>query len=332
MEMHPSDALTDHVGPRARPTATAVSLPPVRAANIDRLRILAALGIVWFHTEGAPSRQIGYAGLPIFLLIFFSLIVRNAHAGGMAGFVKRRWSRLMVPWLFWSLAYGSCKLAKAVCTTDKDALHDILSAQTLLAGTHLHLWYLPYAFVLGCMIHQVNRWTSRLNDAAVVLVATAAGVFLLAAGPLGIIPNGVRPPLPQWNFGLAAVPLGFALGRSLAIPSRDTQRLLLSMVALATSLVCIMLNSAGFPGLAIPYGLAMVLVCIAYAWHAGSDAFVAAVAPLTFGIYLVHPLISIGLQRVVAAGQHPAALILLTAGISGLVTLGLTKTPLRRFV
>jgi peptidoglycan/LPS O-acetylase OafA/YrhL len=36
-----------------------------RVAGIDLLRILAAVGIVWFHTEGAPCRQIGYAALTV---------------------------------------------------------------------------------------------------------------------------------------------------------------------------------------------------------------------------------------------------------------------------
>ena len=61
-------------------------------------------------------------------------------------------------------------------------------------------------------------------------------------------------------------------------------------------------------------------------------AVAAAIAPLTFGIYLIHPLISFGLRHIVEAQQPSAIFIVLTACLSGLVTLGLMKTPLRRFV
>lgn len=332
MEIHSSNALNSDAATGTRSVTTAVSSSSLRVANIDRLRILAAVGIVWFHTDGAPLRTVGYTGLPIFLLIFFSLIVRNTPSTDTLSFLKRRFNRLIVPWLFWSLVYGLSKAAKAICTTDMSSVHDMLSFERLLVGTHVHLWYLPYAFVLGCVMHEVNRRTWKLGHAAVSVAATAAGVFLLAAGPVGLLPGGNSPPVPQWNFGLAAVSLGFAIGRCLAIPSRNTRRLLLSIIAAATLPECIILNSAGFAGLAIPYGLAIVLVCAAYAWEASGDAFVTAVAPLTFGIYLIHPLIGIGLQHVLVASRYPAAFILLTAAISGLATLILTRTPLKRYV
>ena len=185
---------------------------------------------------------------------------------------------------------------------------------------------------MGFAIYGINRWTARLNHAAVILAATATGVFVLVAHAMDAFPNHLAAPMPQWSFGLAAAPLGYAVGRCLLIPSRDAQRMSLWVIALVTLTACIILNSTGFSSLAIPYGLAMGLVCTAYAWPVRSDAFVASVAPLTFGIYLIHPLISFGLKHVIVADQHYAAFIALTTCISGLVTLGLTKTPLRRFV
>lgn len=332
MQIHTSSILAGHVEERGRSRAMLLSSPIARVVNIDRLRILAAFGIVWFHTEGAPYRLIGYAGLPIFLLAFFSLIVRNARADDTACFAKRRWNRLIIPWLFWSVAYGVCKSAKAIWMTDMDALRGVLSIESLIAGTHIHLWYLPYAFLLGLLIHEVNRRTSRVNDTAVVLAATATGIFLLAARPLGLFAYCISPPLPQWSFGLAAAPLGFAIGRCLLIDSHDSRRQLLSVVTLPTLLACIILTWAGSTSPAVPYGLAIGLVYIAYAWPVRGDRVAAAIAPLTFGIYLIHPLISFGLRHIVEAQQPSAIFIVLTACLSGLVTLGLMKTPLRRFV
>jgi surface polysaccharide O-acyltransferase-like enzyme len=333
MAIHNSNTLTDRVPQQVQSGVTSLSLPVGRVANIDRLRILAAVGIVWFHTAGAPYRWIGYAGLPVFLLIFFSLVAWSGHTGkDRADFLKRRWSRLIVPWLFWSAVYGLCRAAKAVCVADISGLHRLLSVQSLLAGTQLHLWYLPYAFVLGFGTYEISRRTSRTNDAVVVLVATVTGICVLAAHAMGIFPDHLAAPLPQWCFGLAAAPLGLAVGRCLAIPSQESRRWLLLVVFAGTVMGCIVLSSAGSASLAVPYGLAMTLVSIACAWQVRGDAFVASVAPLTFGIYLIHPLIGFGLQHLVAASWHYPVVIVLTVGISGLVTLGLIKTPLRRFV
>jgi len=337
MELRTPQVLTDRMAARHTThqepcVATALASPVARVANIDRLRIVAAIGIVWFHTEGAPYRGIGYAGLPIFLLIFFSLITSHGHRGGTAQFVKRRWHRLMVPWLFWSVVYGLCKIAKATCTMDINSLRDMLSVESLLTGTHIHLWYLPYAFAAGLLIYMVNGWTWGTNNIAVIVAAAVLGAFTLMAHATGVLGDHLMMPLAQWGFGLAAVPLGFAIGRCMTIPSHDVQRSLLCVIALVMLVMCTVLNMTGYAALSVPYELATVLVCAAYAWPSGGNAFVATVAPLTFGIYLIHPLVGYGLKQFIAADQHYLAFIVLTVCMSGVVTLGLTKTPLKRFV
>lgn len=164
----------------------AVSLSAARVANIDRLRILAAIGIVWFHTENAPYRHIAYAGLPVFLLIFCSLLTSQGWRGTTAEFLKRRWHRLLKPWLFWSAVYGLCRLANALHTGDAMSLRQMLSAETLLAGPSIHLWYLPYAFLVGAVIHAMNRWTSHIREETVILANMAAGTVLLAVHATGV--------------------------------------------------------------------------------------------------------------------------------------------------
>jgi len=337
MELRTAQVLTDQIPAGHMPCPEPVAARPSsvsagRVANIDRLRILAAIGVVWFHTEGAAHGEIGYAGLPIFLLVFFSLIASHGHTESTARFARRRWDRLMVPWLFWSLVYGLCKIGKAVSAMDISAMRDMLSVECLLAGTHIHLWYLPYAFVSGLLIFVVNGWTSEISNIAVILVATIVGASTLAAHATGVLGSHLMMPLSQWGYGLAAIPLGFAIGRCLTVPSRDTQRVLLFVISLIMVAVCSVLNVMGYSPLAVPYELATVLVCAAYAWSAGGNAFVACVAPLTFGIYLIHPLIGYGLKSFIAAGQHPAVSIILTVCLSAIATFGLTKTPLRRFV
>jgi len=301
-----------------------------RVVSIDLLRIVAAVGIIWFHTEGAPYRQIGYAALPMFLLLFFALITRQAPACSTRHFLKRRWDRLLKPWLFWSAVYGVARLTHAASTRDLTSLANLLSPETLLAGTYIHLWYLPYAFMSGLLIHALNRPISKVSsNPLVVLAATAVGVLTLAVCTSDRHTSAWVPPLPQWAFGLAAIPLGLAVGRSLAIPSPRARALHLAGISVATTaagLIAIPFHVAsGF----IPYGLAVALVCLACGWRVRGNGFVAAVAPLTFGIYLVHPLVMHGLKQFVTPDGHFAAFITLTACLSGIVTWGLMKTPLR---
>jgi len=309
----------------------AVSLSSARVANIDRLRILAAIGIVWFHTENAPYRHIAYAGLPIFLLIFCSLLTSHGKDVSTGEFFKRRWNRLMLPWLFWSAVYGLCRVAKAFFTGHAEPIESMFSAETLLAGTSIHLWYLPYAFLWGLIIHALNRRTSDLDAEPIIALSTAAGMALLAIHATGMWTNLPRP-LPQWEFGLAALPLGVALGKCHMVPSRDRQRLLLAGIALIVAIECQVLHRLGFGTSVVPHGIAVLLVCLAYGWPIQGGRIALSMAPLAFGVYLIHPLVGHALRGVPQISGSYGLVIPLTVSVAALVTLILKRTPLKRFV
>jgi peptidoglycan/LPS O-acetylase OafA/YrhL len=327
-----SQVLADCAILPAQPAAVSLSVPSQRVAGIDFLRIMAAVGIIWFHTEGAPYALIGYAGLPAFLLIYFSLVIKQSRAHTTGEFVRRRWDRLLKPWLFWSAAYGLCRVIKAAHTMDVSSIERMFSVETLLVGTRIHLWYLPYAFASGLLLHVLNRRIRETNDLMVVFAATFLGISALAAGAISLQTYHLAPPLPQWEFGLAALPLGLAVGRALTIPSRRTQMLLLSVVCTTTVGTSAILTSLGWGSTAIPYSLAMLLVCLAYGWQINGNGLIATVAPLTLGMYLLHPLVICGLTQFLPAEGHYAAFVILAACVSGAVTWALMQTPLRRFI
>ena len=316
----------------AQPAPLSLSSATERVAGLDLLRILATVGIVWFHTEEAPCRSIGYAGLPMFLLIFFALIARQGPARSTRDFVRRRWDRLLMPWLFWSAVYGMSQLVKAACSADLGRLERLLSLQTIFVGTSLHLWYLPYAFTSGLLIHLLNRRTWRIDNRPVVFVATLTGVVILVVCTLGTRLRQYPPPWPQWEFGLAAIPLGLAIGRALTMPSRRAQVLMLSLACGVTVGTCAVLAFLRLGSPPVPYGVAILLVCLACCGLVHGSGFVATVAPWTFGIYLIHPLVMYGQRQFLAADTHYVTSIALTTCFSGLITWGLMKTPLRRFV
>ncbi len=318
------------VEPQAIPTS--LSVPAERIAGIDRLRIVAAIGIVWFHTDGAPHREIGYAGLPMFLLIFFSLITRQDSGSTITHFLKRRWNRLLKPWLFWSAVYGLCHLAKAMHTMDVRGLSGMFSIGTLLTGTNIHLWYLPYAFVSGLLAYELSRRTLKANHVLVAVMATVIGMLALAACAIGTAIYRLPNPIAQWEFGLATIPLGFAIGRCLAIPSRSLQKILLAGISLGILIEGRILQSLNLSALVIPYGIAVVSICIAYCWETRKDIITTALAPLTFGIYLIHPLVIFALQHCLSPSRSWCLFISLTVCISAMITLVLMKTPIKRFL
>jgi len=246
--------------------------------------------------------------------------------------VKRRGRRLLKPWLFWSLLYGSFRVAQGAYTGDLPSCRALLTWEAVLTGTHVHLWYLPYAFGSGLVVYALHRWTARLNTAAVVFTATGMGLLVLVVHATLVSSHRLASPVRQWEFGLAAIPLGFAIGRSLMAPSYWRQRFFLAVVSLATQVTAVILLAYGHSASVVPYSLATTLVCLAYCWRSSSMGVVTLAAPLMFGVYLIHPLINFGLRQLYTAEAHYVTFIGLTVCVSALVTLGLMRTRFRAFV
>lgn len=329
MRSHVSPANLNDANLRSESTGASGTARMLRIVSIDRLRIAAAVGIVWFHTEGAPGRRIGYAGLPIFLLIFFSLVALHGQTDTARRFLSRRWDRLLKPWLFWSLVYGACRLVDSARVGEVSGL---LSLNVLVTGTNIHLWYLPYSFVLGLIAYAVSCWTLQVKPVVIIMISLGLGALVLTG--CAVCMSAYRPvePVPQWEFGLAALPLGFAIGACLRLPPGRSRTRFLLVICLVMSAVCLVLLMAGYAGLAVPYGIALVSVCTAYLWQGNRSVFVMKVAPLTFGIYLIHPLVAHAMKMFIPMDQHYIILIVANVCISGVLTLGLRGTPVGRFL
>ena len=131
--------------------------------DIEILRIASAFGIVWFHA-GRDTFGIGYGGLVVFLILsgFFST-AQSAKRRSVWQILSRRASRLLVPWAVWMVLYGIRNhfIDRDLIETDRGWFNG------LLAGTHIHLWFLPYIFavsvVLDLLVPRVNlAWLGRI--------------------------------------------------------------------------------------------------------------------------------------------------------------------------
>lgn len=85
---------------------------------------------------------------------------RHASEEGWAAYAVRRFSRLYVPFLLWSLIYLGLRLLKHLVI--KGASSPILlGPATLLTGTAHHLWFLPFAFLVTLFIYPARRVCAR---------------------------------------------------------------------------------------------------------------------------------------------------------------------------
>jgi peptidoglycan/LPS O-acetylase OafA/YrhL len=301
-----------------------------RIANMARIRILAAFGIVWFHTEHATGRGIGYAGLPIFLMVSCSLIAAHSYSYSIKEFVSRRSKRLLVPWVFWSLVYAVFKSANAL--RQHEELFDKFNLSMLITGTSIHLWYLPYAFLAAVLAYVLTYITRKISPIMTVLTlaCVAAGIVLGSS----VIMSRILLPTPgmQWLFALGALPAGFAFGHVYHVKNSALRSVLFSAVTLVMLISLVALWIIGDSTLTVPYSLATVMVFVAHIWHGRFDGASMLLDSYTYGIYLVHILVSYSINVVHNLNSMPLVDIVLTFILSIAVVYVIKQTFLKRFV
>ncbi|GEM_PF-1144171 len=327
--------------PFSRSCAIALRLPvadqPVAMTRIDSgriagpewLRFFCSIGIVWFHAK-APAGDCAYAALPALMMLSVYLAASRSHAAfGERAIVRRRVMRLILPWLFWSAIYG---LATCInCRCNGQIWHEDLRLWMLFAGTALHLWYLPAAFVCTTLVALGARklcfrrqWLACLTWAVVGAVAILVSSYL-EAGTAGRIL-----PLAQWLFVAPSVPLALALATIPRGPGRWPRVCASMAIVAAVVLACVVALERGAPGLTIPYSIGIVACTASIHATCRASAFTVWVSGLSFGCYLTHPLVIALLGK--AAELSPTCLAVTASAISLAVTAVLRVTYIRRFI
>jgi hypothetical protein len=170
----------------------------MRNGLVDYGRLLAAAGIIWFHTQ-APGSIVGYVAFPLFLVLL--ALPSRASASVKA-------QRLLVPFVGWSAIYGLVNIALAV-KNNRPPL-GWWSPEMLLAGTSIHLWFLPFAFVMALAARNLRHPAAA--PLCAILLATIFAMFGTAS----------TAPFAQWCFGVIPVLIGIAYfsgGLRIALPS-----------------------------------------------------------------------------------------------------------------
>ena len=300
-----------------------------RLDALDALRLLAVVGIVWFHMHALGS-QIAYSALPALLVLSIALTTRRSSRGTLASRVYRRGQRLLTPWLFWSAIYGAVAIASA--WRHHRLLSNEFDLTMLVTGTSLHLWYLPFVFLATLVTSLAYRVLIPLSPRVVATIGAVTGglvLFATAYGPQVPIPCG------QWKFGAAAIPLGLAIGMIELSGDSAAQRASSLTIAGVVVLCALTLVALGHGASAVPYGIGVPMVCAAISCKPRVPKAILPFFPLAIGIYLLHPLVASQVVFRISSRYHTATEInaVLVVILTAVLTLILRKSPfLRRFL
>lgn len=256
-----------------------------KSPNIELLRIIGALGIVWYHARG-PGFEAAYGGLVSFLILSLYL------AGGSAERpprVSRRAQRLLAPWLLWMAVYGAVNLATHQPLIPLD--YGLLAG--LLAGTSIHLWYLPFIFF--CLIGY-DQLRQRVRAPMLAISGAIVAFSMLAATPMWrpfLIVIGY--PVAQYLHALAGLGLGSYFANAQSLPRYQ-------QILLVTLLLFSAVFALPYHGVGLPYLLGIIGGCLlaAPALPSGTARWINPLGAATFGVYCCHILV----MRVLAKFTH----------------------------
>ena len=256
-----------------------------KSSTIEALRVVGALGIVWYHARG-PGYQAAYGGLVLFLILSFYLA--GNHPARPPSLLRRS-HRLLQPWLLWMLVYGAANLAthQPLLDTERGVLAGVL------AGTSIHLWYLPFIFLCLIAYDQLRR---LIAPGPLALGGAAIAVLMLTAAPLWrpLLPV-VGFPLAQYVHAAAGVGLGVYFANAGALSWQ--WRLPLQSAMLLSATLALPLDGIGLPYL---LGIAAGWLLTAPPLPASVGRWINPMGAATFGVYCCHILV----MRIIAKFTH----------------------------
>lgn len=243
--------------------------------DVELLRVISAFGIVCFHSGYGFARDAAYAGLVVFLVfsIYFALNSTKKYS------VRSRALRLLVPCLIWSIIYAFTDVLRGdpVFSGGSSILSKVLLTPAV------HLWYLPFVFFWLIALDRVKS----VNPQVLAVAAASSACILLMTAPFWRQWE-YSSPFGQYMHATPAVLLGVFLALYSYCSSLQKRILLVGVIACIG--VILMLNISG---ISLTYGLGFCasLILLKNRDMLPSNRVILVFSKLTFGIYLVHPLI-----------------------------------------
>jgi hypothetical protein len=160
--------------------------PPLnrRLTGLDAARVFATFGIIWVHVAEGQGHAfswtaLGRFGTSFYVIVAALFVIRGTVKSKPRSFLaelRHRSDRLLRPYLVWSLIYGLYYGYYAYKTNT--TWEDLSRWWGPVAGTAVHLWFLPFVFFWG----QLAAWAApRLNKVKlpVLILGGALGCVAL---------------------------------------------------------------------------------------------------------------------------------------------------------
>ncbi|MDB6171070.1 MAG: putative acyltransferase [Chthoniobacteraceae bacterium] len=245
--------------------------------DIEALRIASAFAIVWYHS-GISGHEVSYGGLIVFLILSVYLAGHSARPINLRIF--QRAQRLLIPWVIWFVVYGVFNVIKhkPIISLGNGALAGVL------AGSSIHLWYMPYIFV-WLILFDFSR--TKLPDS---LISWVSGILAAVMLSLTVVWRAelvhLGYPFTQYLHGLAGIFLGSFFAGWNAL-HRKARMLLLTIIVLSA------VSAIPYEGVGIPYliGIAAGCILVFKPFDKAININLDLISQCTLGVYFVHVLL-----------------------------------------
>ncbi len=260
-----------------------------RLSLLDPLRILASFAVTWHHVRASYFLGVGF-GLFLFLVILFGLASSGTRKEPLGRFARRKAAFLLVPWVRWSLVYLVLFCAADLVRGQDPRVR--FEPAMVFYGGHPALWFLPFAAISIVLAKALailaTRW--RAGTASIGAALCAAILTSVAAHAVTLDLPGL--PWRSWLRVSPALLWGIALGQTLRASEGERTRLLLLVALLGVVAYRLSPVDAGAEDLARRFAVAVALACLGFGWRPSVPRTLVHLGTLTFGVYLVHPLVA----------------------------------------
>jgi len=300
-------------------------LPRREFTLVGPLRILASFSVVAHHMRGGDLFDVRF-GLFTFLALMVALHVGRARQTRVAHTAALKFRVLLAPWLRWSAVYLAVALVAGAARDGSPFAR--LEPWMLATGGHAALWFLPFVFAVVVALTWIAPLFERCAPQRVAVGAALVGIAATHATSAALADGSLALPFDAWVRAAPLVPWGLALGSALRCEVRTSRYLFAALVVLA----CLGWASAPSGGFHEDLGrriaVAVALLAVAFNWSPRLPTWISRSARVSFGVYLVHPLVAKVLSEMSdpfawSLAAHAAVVWLLSAAaVAALARLG----------
>jgi surface polysaccharide O-acyltransferase-like enzyme len=306
-----------------------------RNPNIDTLRVVAAYAVVWLHVSvwvvyGDPSVESSgwWVGnlvdsftrwsVPLFVMLSGMLLLSASASATPLDFWRKRLRRLLPALVFWTLVYFAFRYFFEPPFELKDAIKSLLKG-----NPYYHMWYLYMLVGLTFITPYLRQLVAVISRRA--LLYLILGSFIIAAGEFaygGRVMTFLPSFLPFTGYFLA----GYYIAN---LDYKPKKRIFIPLILLC-GLVIALATGALMPSrdikaydftysyhnlLVVIMSLSIFLLLIKAPPMTG---LLQRIAPITLGVYAIHPLWMWALGKVGINGfwVHPIVGIPVTATLA----------------